>query len=77
MLIRMLRTPAKPGLPEREQHKAGRAELLATPFETFEREIRAQLGRRRWARAASIRRAISSASPSIAGRMAMRRNIIP
>ncbi len=43
MLIRMLRTPAKPGLPEREQHKAGRAELLATPFETFEREIRGQL----------------------------------
>jgi spermidine dehydrogenase len=43
MLIRMLRTPAKSGLPEREQHKAGRAELLATPFETFEREIRAQL----------------------------------
>lgn len=45
MLIHMLRTPAKPGLPEREQHKAGRAELLATPFETFEREIRAQLAR--------------------------------
>ena len=45
MLIRMVRTPAKPGLPEREQHKAGRAELLATPFESFEREIRAQLGR--------------------------------
>lgn len=43
MLIRMLRTPARPGLPEREQHKVGRAELLATPFETFEREIRAQL----------------------------------
>ncbi len=45
MLIRMVRTPAQPGLPEREQHKAGRAELLATPFETFEKEIRAQLGR--------------------------------
>ena len=45
MLVHMLRTPAKPGLPEREQHKAGRTELLATPFETFEREIRAQLGR--------------------------------
>jgi spermidine dehydrogenase len=45
MLIRMVRTPAAPGLPEREQHKAGRAELLATPFETFEKEIRAQLGR--------------------------------
>ena len=45
MLIRMVRTPAAPGLPEREQHKAGRAELLATPFETFEKEIRSQLGR--------------------------------
>jgi spermidine dehydrogenase len=45
MLVHMLRTPAKPGLPEREQHKAGRAELLATPFETFERNIRDQLGR--------------------------------
>ena len=45
MLIRMVRTPAQPGLPEREQHKAGRAELLATPFETFERNIRDQLGR--------------------------------
>jgi spermidine dehydrogenase len=45
MLVRMLRTPASPGLPEREQHKAGRAELLSTSFETFERETRAQLGR--------------------------------
>lgn len=44
-LIRMVRTPAQPGLPEREQHKAGRAELLATPFETFEKNIRDQLGR--------------------------------
>jgi spermidine dehydrogenase len=45
ILIRMVRTPAKYGLPEREQHKVGRAELLATPFETFERNIRDQLGR--------------------------------
>lgn len=45
MLVHMLRTPAKPGLPEREQHKAGRAELLVTPFSTFEREIRDQLSR--------------------------------
>lgn len=45
ILIHMTRTPAAPGRPEREQHKAGRAELLATSFETFEREIRAQLGR--------------------------------
>jgi len=44
-LIRMERTPAQPGLPEREQHKAGRAELLGTPFETFEKNIRDQLGR--------------------------------
>ena len=45
ILIRMTRTPCKPGLPEHEQNKAGRAELLATPFETFERNIRDQLGR--------------------------------
>jgi spermidine dehydrogenase len=45
ILIRMERTPAKYGLTEREQHKAGRAELLATPFATFERNIRDQLGR--------------------------------
>ncbi|HEY4320176.1 MAG TPA: NAD(P)-binding protein [Gemmatimonadales bacterium] len=44
ILIQMTRTPAHPGLPEREQHKIGRAELLATSFETFEREIRGQLG---------------------------------
>jgi spermidine dehydrogenase len=44
-LIRMTRTPCKPGLPEHEQNKAGRAELLATPFEVFEREVRGQLGR--------------------------------
>ena len=45
ILIRMERTPAQYGLPEREQHKAGRAELLATTFETFERHIRDELGR--------------------------------
>jgi spermidine dehydrogenase len=45
ILIRMERTPAQYGLPEREQHKVGRAELLATTFETFERNIRDQLGR--------------------------------
>jgi spermidine dehydrogenase len=45
ILVRMERTPAKYGLPEREQHQVGRAELLATPFETFERNIRDELGR--------------------------------
>jgi spermidine dehydrogenase len=41
----MVRTPCKPGLPEHEQNRAGRAELLTTSFETFERNIRDQLGR--------------------------------
>lgn len=45
ILVHMTRTPAQPGLPEREQHRVGRAELLSTPFETFEREIRAQMAR--------------------------------
>jgi len=44
-LLAMVRTPCKPGLSEHEQNKVGRAELLATPFETFEREIRDQLRR--------------------------------
>ena len=43
MLLHLMRTPAKPGLPEREQHKAGRYELLSTPFETFERNVHGQL----------------------------------
>lgn len=45
ILIHMSRTPCKPGLPAREQHKAGRMELFITPFETFERTIRDQLAR--------------------------------
>jgi len=45
MVLFMLRTPCKPGLPQREQHRAGRAELLRTPFATFERNIRDQLAR--------------------------------
>jgi spermidine dehydrogenase len=45
ILLRMTRTPCKPGLPEREQHRAGRVELLTTPFATFEWKIRDQLGR--------------------------------
>jgi spermidine dehydrogenase len=45
VLVHMTRTPCKPGLTEHEQNKAGRAELLATPFSTFESNIREQLGR--------------------------------
>jgi spermidine dehydrogenase len=41
----MLRTPCKPGLPQREQNRAGRAELMQTPFSKFERNIRDQLSR--------------------------------
>jgi spermidine dehydrogenase len=39
----MLRTPCKPGLPMREQYRAGRRELMETPFAAFERNIRDQL----------------------------------
>jgi spermidine dehydrogenase len=43
--IRMTRMPGQPGLPRKEQHRIGRADLLATSFETFERNIRSQLNR--------------------------------
>jgi spermidine dehydrogenase len=41
----MLRTPCMPGLPVRDQNRAGRTELLQTPYSKFERNIRDQLGR--------------------------------
>jgi spermidine dehydrogenase len=45
ILLHLSRTPCKPGLPAREQHKAGRMQLLVTTFETFERKVRDQLVR--------------------------------
>ena len=45
MVLFMLRTPCRPGLAPRDQHRAGRIELMQTPFETFERNIRDQLAR--------------------------------
>jgi spermidine dehydrogenase len=45
IVLFMLRTPCKPGLPERDQHRVGRAELFTTPYATFERNVRDQLGR--------------------------------
>src|ERR1700730_6312774 len=45
MVLFMLRTPCRPGLPPRDQHRAGRMELMQTPFDTFERNIRDQLTR--------------------------------
>jgi spermidine dehydrogenase len=44
-VLHLVRTPCAPGKPRKEQHRLGRAELLATTFEQFEREIRSQLGR--------------------------------
>jgi spermidine dehydrogenase len=45
IVLTMHRYPCSPGLPGREQHRAGRADLYATSFDTFERNIREQLAR--------------------------------
>ena len=45
MVLFLMRAPCAPGLPARDQHRAGRMELLATTFETMERNIRDELGR--------------------------------
>jgi len=44
-LLHLTRTPCKPGLPCKEQYKAGRWDLFTTTFDTFERNIRDELGR--------------------------------
>ncbi len=45
MVLHMTRTPCAPGKPKKEQHRIGRQDLLDTSFETFERNIRDQIGR--------------------------------
>jgi len=45
ILVHLVRNPNTPGLPRREQNRAGQQELLSTTFEQFELEIRRQLGR--------------------------------
>ncbi len=45
ILIHLTRTPVKPGLPERDQHRAGHYDILSTSLDTFEEKIRDQLGR--------------------------------
>ncbi|MGH9497001.1 MAG: NAD(P)-binding protein [Candidatus Sulfotelmatobacter sp.] len=45
MVLFMLRTPCQPGLSQRDQYRAGRYELMQSPFEKFERNIRDQLAR--------------------------------
>jgi spermidine dehydrogenase len=44
-VIHMQHVPCSPGLPARDQQRAGRTKLFTTKFETFERNIRDQLGR--------------------------------
>src|SRR5262249_3558517 len=45
IVIHMTSNPNKPGLPRREQHRAGATLLLETSFKEFEREIRSHLAR--------------------------------
>jgi spermidine dehydrogenase len=45
MLLHLTRVPVAPGQPPRAQFRAGREELLITPFETFERSTRDLLAR--------------------------------
>jgi spermidine dehydrogenase len=44
-LLHLLRTPCEPGLDCKDQYRAGRFELVSTTFETFERQVRDELGR--------------------------------
>jgi spermidine dehydrogenase len=44
-VLLMLRVPCRPGLPRREQNRAGRWELMSTSLETYEQRVRDQLGR--------------------------------
>jgi spermidine dehydrogenase len=44
-VIHLEHVPCSPGLPARDQQRAGRTKLFTTTFETFERNIRDQLAR--------------------------------
>ncbi len=45
IVLHLSKSACRPGLPVRDQHRAGRVELLSTSFPTIERSIRDQLGR--------------------------------
>ena len=45
IVLFMLRTPCQPGLSQRDQNRAGRYDLVQTPFSQFEHKIRDQLAR--------------------------------
>ena len=74
ILLHMVRVPCAPGRPRRDQHRAGRDELLQTTFETFERRTRDLLARA-LAAADSTPPPTSWASRSIAGRTGMRTSV--
>jgi spermidine dehydrogenase len=44
-VLHLLRTPCQPGLACKDQYRAGRWELFTTKFDTFEHQVRDQLGR--------------------------------
>ena len=44
IVLHLTRFPMAPGKPRKEQHRIGRADELSTTFETFERNVRDQLG---------------------------------
>jgi spermidine dehydrogenase len=43
VVVKLIRNPNAPGLSRKDQNRAGRGDMLATPFEVSEREVRAQL----------------------------------
>ncbi len=45
IVVHMVRSPNKPGLPRKEQNRAGQQELLSMSFEDFELKIRRQMAR--------------------------------
>ncbi|WP_395673471.1 NAD(P)-binding protein [Phenylobacterium sp.] len=45
IIVHMVGNPNSPGLPRKEQNRMGRAQLLATPFEDIERNIRSDMAR--------------------------------
>ena len=44
-ILHLVRNPASPGLPAKDQYRAGRMDLYTTPFEIFEHHVRDQLDR--------------------------------
>jgi spermidine dehydrogenase len=45
VIVHLGGNPNSPGLSRRDQNRAGRAQMLATPFEAIEREVRSHMGR--------------------------------